>query len=363
MLVKNGFVNCILPVSVIGILILLNLNGCKRETEVDDLYLEKPLCSKNFIPKSAKYKVVGFYPSWRVASLPVSEIQWDKLTRVVYAFAIPNADGTIDTRDLTLMSQLKDSAHANGVEVYVSVGGGDGSTNFAWIATKDEYMKRFIREVRQYVFQNCLDGVDIDWEYWSGYSNSNVIQAESSAFVYIIRSLKEELSPFNIGISADLGASHWSGMHFYTDVVKYIDDLQIMCYDFTGPWSSPGPHSSYEQSIGTGSSITSTGLAYWVNYRKWPKEKMLLGVPFYGRDFDNDGGQGIAYSEIVKMSPDAFLDDRINNIYYNGIETMARKTQYVIDNDYAGIMIWELAQDSNVDSLSLLNAINTTINH
>jgi GH18 family chitinase len=336
------------------------LFSCIKEKE-EEIYLDKPLCTEIFIPKNAQHKVVGFYPSWRYNSLPVSEIEWEKYTRIVYAFAIPNGDGTLNTKDLTLITQLRDSAHAHGVEVYFSVGGGDGSTNFAWITTEQEYMKRFINEVTQYVFENCLDGVDIDWEYWSGYRNNSVIQSESNGFVYIISSIKEKLKPFNKGISIDLGASHWSGAHFYTEVVRYVDDIQIMCYDFSGPWTSPGPHSSYEQSIGSGNGINSTGLAYWVNYRGWPKEKILLGVPFYGRDFDNNGGEGITYSDILKLSDDAYLKDRINNIYYNGIITMTKKTRYVVDNGYAGIMIWEIGQDSRVDSTSLLNAIDNAI--
>lgn len=347
-----------------GISIIISavfLASCNKDREPDDIYLDKPLCSEVFIPKSAQHKVVGFYPSWRYNSLPVSEIEWDKYTRIVYAFATPNPNGSLNTSDLTLTSQLRDTAHAHGVEVYFSVGGGDGSTNFAWITTEQEYMKRFINEVTQYVFEYCLDGVDIDWEYWSGYRNNSVVQSESTGFVYIMMSLKEKLKPFNKGISIDVGASNWSGAHFYTDVVQYIDDIQVMCYDFSGPWSAPGPHSSYEQSIGSGSSISSTGLAYWINYRKWPKEKILLGVPFYGRDFDNGGGEGITYSDILKLSPEAYKYDRINNIYYNGIETVARKARYVVDNKLSGIMIWEIGQDSGVDSTSLLNAIDNII--
>ena len=291
----------------------------------------------------------------------MSEIPWDKLTRIVYAFAVPNADGTLDTKDLTMIQELTETAHKHGVEVYVSIGGGDGSNNFVWIASKDEYTKRFVKKAKQYVFENCLDGVDIDWEYWSGYRTNTVVPSESNVFVYIIKSLKEELSPFGLGVSIDLGASHWGGKHFYDEVVLYADDLQVMCYDFSGPWSAPGPHSSYDQAIGSGSTINSTGLAYWINYRKWPKEKILLGVPFYGRDFDNQGGEGITFSEIIKLSPDAYLNDRINNIYYDGIITMARKSQYVVDNRLSGIMIWEIGQDSWIDSTSLLSAIDNII--
>lgn len=342
-------------------LFIVMLFGCKKDSDSDDIYLMKPACESSFTRKDSQFKVIGFYPSWRHSSLPVSSIPWDKLTRIVYAFAVPNADGTIETKDLTLVQELTAAAHAHGVEVYVSVGGGDGSNNFAWIVSRDEFTKRFVREVRQYVFENCLDGVDIDWEYWSGYRTNSVLPSESSIFVYIIKSLKEELSPFGLGVSIDLGASHWSGKHFYNDVVQYADDLQVMCYDFSGPWSAPGPHSSYDQAIGSGSTVNSTGLAYWINYRKWPKEKVILGVPFYGRDFDNQGGQAIIFPEIIKLSPDAYLNDRINNIYYDGIITMARKSQYVVDNKLSGIMIWEIGQDSRVDSTSLLSAITRVI--
>jgi len=342
---------------VFGIVVMY---GCSKDDGYE--YLQSPVCSDIFIPKSTSHKVVGFYPSWRHSSLPVADIQWDKLTRVVYAFAIPNIDGTVDTKDLTEVSDLVAEGHSHGVEVYFSVGGGDGSNNFAFIAQTEEARKRFVNEVCQFVFENCLDGVDIDWEYWSGYAHNTVNLEESGAFLNIIQMLKNRLDPFSLGLSIDVGASDWSGKHFLKDVPKWVDYVQVMCYDFSGPWTSPGPHSSYEQSIGSGNTYSSTGLAYWINYRRWPKEKILLGVPFYGRDFDNNGGEGITYSDILELSPDAYLNDRVNNIYYNGIKTMAKKAQYVVDNNLPGIMIWEIGQDTNVDSISLLCAIDRTVN-
>ena len=83
-------------------------------------------------------------------------------------------------------------------------------------------------------------------------------------------------------------------------------------------------------------------------------------MPFYGRDFDNNGA-GISYSRIVELYPDAPHQDRVANIYYNGIETIKAKTRYVMENNFAGIMIWELGHDSPVDSISLLNAIDEEI--
>jgi GH18 family chitinase len=187
------------------------------------------------------------------------------------------------------------------------------------------------------------------------------VPVESNALVSIVSDLKTELSPFDIEMSIDLGASHWGGKHFLDQIPVYVDHLQVMCYDFSGPWSDPGPHSSFDDAIGAGYSASSLGLAYWVNYRGWPKEKILLGVPFYGRDFDTGGGDGVSYTDILAEYPDAYLFDQKDNIYYNGVNTIAQKTQYVIDNNYSGIMIWEMAQDSQVDSLSLLSAIDRTL--
>jgi len=341
----------------IFVVIVIVLSGCRKSPESSDKYLDRPLCDHVFTPGPTDIQVVGFYPSWNESRLSISDIPWNRLTRIVYAFATPLPDGNIDTRSLVSVKQLTDSAHQHGIEIYFSVGGGDGSSNFPALAGAKESRDKFVKEVRQYVFENCLDGVDIDWEYWTGSADNIVIPSESSALVEILRSLKTELSPFNLGISVDLEKSDWAGKNFYDDVSLYADHLQVMCYDFSGPWSAPGPHSSYEDAIGSGSTVSSTGLAYWVNFRGWPKEKILLGVPFFGRDFDNQGGNPVAYDDIIKLSPDAYLNDRINNIYYNGIVTMAKKAQYVSDNGFAGIMIWEITLDSFTDSTSLLYTI------
>jgi chitinase len=351
-------------INLIGLFVLFPLfffGSCKKGSDATDNYLKKPDCKSSFIPKAYDYQVVGFYPSWATDIMTVRDIPWAKLTRVVYAFAEPNTDGTINTSGLSGIRQLADSAHAHGVEVYFSIGGAEASNNFPIMATNIKSRSRFINEVRQYLFANCLDGVDIDWEYWSGYANNVVVPSESNALVSIVKELKKQLSPFNLGISIDLGASDWGGKHFPDEIPDYVDHLMVMSYDFSGTWTAPGPHSAFADAIGSSNTGSSTGLAYWVNYRGWPKEKILLGVPFYGKDFDQGGGYLLKYSEILNQFPDAYKSDRVNNIYYDGISTMAEKTRYVSDNNFSGIMIWEITQDTRVDSTSLLNAIHKVL--
>lgn len=344
------------------IISLMILGSCSDEDPIDDGYLDEPVCEDVFIPKSYDHDVVAFYPYYRHSTLPISEIRWDKITRVMYAFARPNANGSLNTSDLTQLTELVDAAHTNGVEVYVSVGGGGSdSENFPAVAADEEAIARLVQEIRQFLFQHCLDGVDIDWEHWSGSASNTVIPAESMAYANFLQMLRKEIEPYGLGLSIDVGASHWGGRHI-PDVEDYVDYLQIMAYDFTGPWSEPGPHSAFEDVIGSGSDASSTGLAYWVNYRGWPKDKVILGVPFYGRDFDNNGGAGVTYASILEEYPDAWNYDQVDNIYYDGIATIVQKAQYVKDNQYHGVMIWELAQDHPVDSLSLLYYIDQVLN-
>lgn len=335
---------------------LLLIPAC-RDNPLDSEESEPVVCTVPFTPKSTTHEVVGFYPWYRHESLPPAEIRWDKLTRVIYAFAVPTADGTLDTSRVSLVDPLVTSAHANGVEAYVSIGGGGLSGDFPLMAANEKSRRRFVTRVRDYLGAHCLDGVDIDWEAWTKDALGRPLESEMDNLVLLLTELREELHPLGLHLSIDVYAGNWGGQHYRDAVEDLVDEVYVMAYDFSGPWSGPGPHSSYEQAIGSGSTSASTGLAYWVGYRGWDKQKIYLGVPFYGRDFDLNGGEGVTYRDILARYPEAAEGDRVANIYYNGPATIEAKTRYVVENGYPGIMIWEIAQDTQEESTSLLSAI------
>ena len=330
--------------------------GCTTVTEEEVATVE---CPETLVPKSFDHHVIGFYPSYKHEVLPVAQIRWDLLTRVIYAFAIPRSDGTIDVSRLTQASTLKAAAHEHGVEVYFSVGGGGGSEHFSAMARNPATRSRFVESVVGFVNTHCLDGVDLDWEGWTKDANNAPVVSEMNDFRALVQELDAALG--TASLSLDVYAGNWNGQH-YLDVHHLVDYVHVMAYDFTGPWSAPGPHSSYNLAIGSGSGASSTGLAYWNGFRKWPKSKLILGVPFYGRDFDNQGGVGIAYRDIIALDAEAPNKDRVNNIYYNGVQTIADKAQYVVDNGYPGVMIWELSHDTPEEPSSLLSAIDRVVN-
>ncbi len=341
----NGFLIALLLVSI----------GCTSVVEEE----AQPSCAGTFERKTFAHHVIGFYPAWKHDLTPVSQIRWDLLTRVIYAFAIPRADGSLDISQLTQVDALATAAHAHGVEIYLSVGGGGGSGDFPALAANGNTRRNFVQSVSQYLETHCLDGVDIDWEHWTKDNANMPVASEKAGLVALLQELRAALD--GPDISLDVYAGDWFGRH-YEEVHPLVDYVHVMGYDFSGPWSAPGPHSSFEQAIGSGSAASSTGLAYWTNYRKWPKSKIVLGVPFYGRDFDNGGGVGVAYREIVARYSDAPNMDRVANIYYNGVQTISDKARYVVDNGFTGVMIWEIAQDAQDSATSLLHAIDAVAN-
>lgn len=134
-----------------------------------------------------------------------------------------------------------------------------------------------------------------------------------------------------------------------------LDFINVMAYDATGPWEpkKPGQHSSL--------GFAKDNISYWLR-RGVGKEKLVLGVPFYGygfgRDFQKDG---YPYAEILKRYPDAEKRDQVGKtIWHNSRPTIREKANYVIQNNLAGIMIWSLEQDAPGDK-SLLKVINESL--
>jgi chitinase len=126
-------------------------------------------------------------------------------------------------------------------------------------------------------------------------------------------------------------------------VFPLVDFLNVMAYD--GPGLSHSPYSYAEQS-----------LAYW-STRGLPRDKMVLGVPFYSRPTE------VPYRKLVAANAAAPNADELDyngtTVNYNGISTIKAKTELALSRA-AGIMAWSLAQDTT-DSMSLLAAIDAAV--
>jgi GH18 family chitinase len=289
--------------------------------------------------------VVAYVPNWiEDFAAYTATIDYSKVTHLNIAFENPvDDDGNLSFNDSD--TALIDQAHAKGVKVLVSLGGGGASANpdamkRYFLLISPSRRPAFVQKLADYVRAHNLDGIDIDLEGPS-------INGDYGAFVNALgKVLKTNGKLLTAALSKGYGGENIPKSSFAA-----FDFVNVMAYDATGPWAPnhPGQHSSFE--------FAKESVDYWLG-RGLPKAKTVLGLPFYGYGFTEGGkSEEWPYSRIVTTYPGSeSLDQTGNTIWYNGIPTIKAKSKYVLDQGLAGVMIWALNHDAPGDK-SLLNAI------
>ncbi|WP_305789378.1 glycosyl hydrolase family 18 protein [Symbioplanes lichenis] len=280
------------------------------------------------------FKSVGYMPSWAGS---VTSIQYSKLTHINYAFALPNANGTLQPIENTSkLSQLVSLGHQNNVKISLAIGGwNDGNDSaFESLAANASTRTTFVNTVMGVVGQYGLDGIDIDWEYPDpGTSGAN--------YAALMSQLGTALHGQGKLLTSAVVSEGSTANGVPTSVFGVVDWLNIMAYD------GGNPHANYDWSIAAANFWKGRGL---------PAAKTVLGVPFYSRN------GYVPYNQIVATNPAYANQDcaTINGAQecYNGLPTIRRKTQWALANA-GGIMNWELSQDAT-GANSLVSAIYET---
>lgn len=297
------------------------------------------------------YKVVGYFPSWKAESSQ-SKLRYDVLTHVIYAFAIPTADGSLlPLENGEIAKKIIAEAHKNDVKVLLAIGGwsyNDTPLEPTFVSATETAEKRekFCNAIMQYCTDYGFDGIDMDWEHPRRDGNS---QAQYEAVMLTLASRLH--SENKLLTSAVLSGATPDGNVYYdaaahsSKVLAAVDWINVMAYD----GGDGERHSSYEFAVACGK--------YWSETRGMPKERVVLGVPFYGRP------SWASYDDILKADSTAWQKDtaQINgmNASYNGIDTIKKKAEYA--KHLGGIMIWEITQDTASYEKSLMTAIKEVI--
>jgi len=292
----------------------------------------------------ANFRVVGYMYIEDAESAAGRNFDLQRINYLNIAFINPDEAGKFTS--LAALAPMISAAHHNGVKILVSLGGGDAPAWYAAILS-DAGRDNFVNELVQLVLDNNLDGLDVDLE-------GDLIDNNYEAFV---GSLSAGLKPEGKLLTAAIAT--WESNLFTDKALSAFDFVNVMSYDATGPWdpTHPGPHSPYGMAV--------SDLDYWTNTRGLNKNKLNLGVPFYGYGFGAGVPVNIDYNQIVKKYPNAENTDKVTvaaggTIYYNGMPTIERKTTLALQNA-GGMMMWELMADADVDK-SLLTAIDKTAN-
>jgi len=147
-----------------------------------------------------------------------------------------------------------------------------------------ELVKQIVKAIEYY----NLDGVNVDLE--------NLKESDRNDYTDFVKRLRENLpsdkivavavAPNPWGINKG-----WQGSYDYKALGEYSDYLMIMAYDEHYEGGIAGPVASYD--------FVENSIKYALKYV--PKEKIVLGLPFYGRMWkqgDIVGGQGVSLTTI-----------------------------------------------------------------
>lgn len=259
-------------------------------------------------------------------------------------------------------TQLIEEMHSMGVKV-VPMLSNHWDRRGGQLALKDP--EGLASQIAGYVEQYNLDGVNVDIE--------NVTHNERDAYTRLVARLRE-LIPQDKEVSVAVAANPngwntgWHGSYDYEALGKHADYLMIMAYDEHWQGSEAGPVAS----IG----FVDRSIQYALE--RVPAEKIVVGVPFFGRIWSQDGafnGNGVGINTVENIvrdfnakvtydettqSPKAEFTVRegdktitINGkrltpgnytIWYEDERSLEEKTELVHKYDLKGLGSWALGQ-------------------
>ncbi len=272
-----------------------------------------------------EFLVVGYLPWYRVES--VSGQKLGPVTDLIYFGIKPRADGRLESPPIEqdALTTLTEIQKQTGCRLHVCVGGGGRSQGFAALTASSSRRTGFVRELCRFCKAEGLIGVDYDWEHPEG-------DVQLANYAALITETKRELGDEGV---VTVAQSPWRD--FGPAIYDAVDRVHVMSYNHRFP------HARLEDAQKDVVRMLEFGC---------PAEKIVLGIPFYGR---NAKGRTRIYADLVgNADADA---DLIDGYALNGRNTVIGKTRYAIEAELAGVMIWEVGQDATDPHRSLLRAI------
>lgn len=280
-------------------------------------------------PPADDFIVVGYFPDYRELN-PAWALS---LTDIVYFSAEPRADGSIDASRLSdetwnALAELKSN---RSLRIHLSFGGWERDGAFVEMTSSPETRRVFVENLLAFLLSHNLDGADFDWEF-------PATQAQFENYIALLAETKEALSAHGLLVSVALPAES----SFPLEEFAVVDRVHLMSYD------RGERHSTFEQAVEDVQTFLQAGI---------PPEKLILGMPFYGRNIAPPHEE-FAYAQVMSDYSPAPVVDEVNGIYFNGLTGIRRKVCYGIAEGLGGFMVWELSQDTTDSSSLLLQIFN-----
>ncbi|GAB0096987.1 uncharacterized protein DMENIID0001_125750 [Sergentomyia squamirostris] len=330
----------------------------------------------------------------------VAEIDPYLCTHLVYTFFGIASNGSVKILDPWL--DLEDNCGLGNIKKFnalkkinpklktlASVGGwNEDSVTFSQVANDPVRRRNFAQSCLKFVQKFGFDGVDMDWEYPAQRGGNPL--TDKQAFTLMLKDLSEVLRGKGYLLTAAVASAEFSASQSYEikDISDHLDFINIMTYDLHGAWETTIGHNSplyagsadktpFQRQLNINAVIT-----YWRNQGA-PAEKILLGVPLYGRGFRMINGQStpglqhggpstagpytrdngvLGFNELCEWRKTQKWIDHFDSeqsvpfvtkgdqwIGYDDETSLKFKVDYALNHNLAGIMIWSIETDDFKD--------------
>ncbi|MBE3049955.1 glycoside hydrolase family 18 protein [Candidatus Bathyarchaeota archaeon] len=270
------------------------------------------------------------------------------------------------------------------LNVLLSIGGWTFSPNFAGPCSTPQGRQRFADTAVELVKNLGFDGLDIDWEY-----PENSSQAKD--YVDLLKACRKALDAyggdhhFELTVACPAGTEQLKKLDI-KGMDKYLDFWNLMAYDFAGSWDQTTAHQAnlYPSSDKPESTPFSAvgALDYYIKKGVAPS-KMVVGMPLYGRAFENTAGPGSPFQGVGQGTWEQGIYDYKNLplpgsqevddaqlgasycfdpasrtfVTYDSVCTALKKAEFIKSQGLGGAMWWESSSDKAGDQSIITNVV------
>lgn len=342
--------------------------------------------------------VVCYISSWATYRSGVGSFNLDHFdpklcTHVVHAYAgLDVENNTI--KSLDRWQDLKDNFGLGGYEklvgmrsayphlkVLISMGGwNEGSVEYSNLAANPQRRRVFAENALGFIRRYGFDGLDLDWEYPTQRGGK---PHDRENFVHLVKELSQRFKKNKLLLTSSFEAKQYliDAAYDIKNLSRYLDLLHVKCYDYRGIWN---------KKVGFNAPLRGDGVhnvEFTIDHLialGAPTNKIVLGLPFYGRTFLVDSIQAkigdpsetafsgphtkvdgyIGYNEICNelkaksnlwnVSWDAEASEAIATmqdgaktkvIVFDSTRSMANKVRYAMRKNLRGVMAFSIDTD------------------
>jgi len=189
--------------------------------------------------------------------------------------------------------------------------------------------------------------------------------------------------PYLLTGAMPCGESQYSLLRL-SEMNQYMDSFYLMAYDLAGSWSDAAGHQS---NLYGGDANIHKAVQYYID-QGIPARKVVVGMPIYGRAFQNTNGighpfegtgegtweQGVYdYKKLPMSGAVEYYDaDTVSSYSYDPVKkelitydspmVIDRKADYIANHRLGGAMFWESSSDfKGDDERSLVGTVSKAL--